>query len=34
MCGISGFADFNKKTGRETLEKMNRTMVHRGPDGE
>jgi asparagine synthase (glutamine-hydrolysing) len=34
MCGISGFADFNKKTGREILEKMNRTMAHRGPDGE
>ncbi|MFN8253140.1 MAG: asparagine synthase (glutamine-hydrolyzing) [Ferruginibacter sp.] len=34
MCGISGFADFNKRTGRDVLEKMNRTMVHRGPDGE
>ncbi|HNU88807.1 MAG TPA: asparagine synthetase B, partial [Ferruginibacter sp.] len=34
MCGISGFADFTKKTGRETLEKMNRIMAHRGPDGE
>ncbi len=34
MCGISGFVDFNKRTGREILEKMNRTMVHRGPDGE
>ena len=34
MCGISGFADFNKQTGREILEKMNRTLAHRGPDGE
>lgn len=34
MCGISGFADFNKKTGRDILEKMNRTLAHRGPDGE
>jgi asparagine synthase (glutamine-hydrolysing) len=34
MCGISGFADFNKKTGRDVLEKMNRIMAHRGPDGE
>ena len=34
MCGISGFIDFNKKTSREVLEKMNRTMAHRGPDGE
>jgi asparagine synthase (glutamine-hydrolysing) len=34
MCGISGFIDFNKKTDRGILEKMNRTMAHRGPDGE
>ena len=34
MCGISGFADFNKKTDLSILEKMNRTLVHRGPDGE
>jgi len=34
MCGISGFADFNKKTTRTDLEKMNRSMAHRGPDGE
>ena len=34
MCGITGFADFNKQTGREILEKMNRTLAHRGPDGE
>ena len=34
MCGISGFIDFNKKTSIEVLEKMNRIMAHRGPDGE
>ena len=34
MCGISGFADLNKKSGREILEKMNRMLAHRGPDGE
>ena len=34
MCGISGFIDYNKRTDREMLLKMNRTMAHRGPDGE
>lgn len=34
MCGISGFVDFKKQTDRVVLEKMNRTMQHRGPDGE
>ncbi len=34
MCGISGFADFNNSTGRDILEEMNRTLVHRGPEGE
>ena len=34
MCGISGFIDFNKKTDQNILEKMNRVMAHRGPDGE
>jgi asparagine synthase (glutamine-hydrolysing) len=34
MCGISGFIDFNKNTNLEVLEKMNRSMAHRGPDGE
>ncbi|MCB0709080.1 MAG: asparagine synthase (glutamine-hydrolyzing), partial [Chitinophagaceae bacterium] len=34
MCGISGFVDFNKKSGKNILEKMNRTLHHRGPDGE
>jgi asparagine synthase (glutamine-hydrolysing) len=34
MCGISGFIDFNKKTNIEVLQKMNRIMAHRGPDGE
>lgn len=34
MCGISGFVDFTKNTNRNILEKMNRTLEHRGPDGE
>ena len=34
MCGISGFADCNRKTGNDILEKMNRVIAHRGPDGE
>ena len=34
MCGITGFADFNKNSDQRILEKMNRTMTHRGPDGE
>lgn len=33
MCGISGFVDFKKQTDLEILNKMNNTMVHRGPDG-
>jgi asparagine synthase (glutamine-hydrolysing) len=34
MCGISGFIDFTKKTEQAVLHKMNRTLAHRGPDGE
>ena len=34
MCGISGFIDFKKNTSLDILVKMNRTMAHRGPDGE
>jgi asparagine synthase (glutamine-hydrolysing) len=34
MCGISGFVDFNKRSGKEILVKMNRIMAHRGPDGD
>jgi asparagine synthase (glutamine-hydrolysing) len=34
MCSISGFIDFNKNTATDTLERMNRSMNHRGPDGE
>jgi asparagine synthase (glutamine-hydrolysing) len=34
MCGISGFIDYKKQTSKATLEKMNRIMAHRGPDGE
>ena len=34
MCAISGFLDFNNSTSLQILEQMNRTMAHRGPDGE
>lgn len=34
MCGISGFIDFKRTTTQTVLEKMNRIMAHRGPDGE
>ncbi len=34
MCGISGFVDFKKDTSQLVLEKMNRMLAHRGPDGE
>jgi asparagine synthase (glutamine-hydrolysing) len=34
MCGISGFIDYNKTSTITILEKMNRIMAHRGPDGE
>lgn len=34
MCGISGFIDFSKTADQSILEKMNRTLAHRGPDGE
>ena len=34
MCGISGFIDFKRTTSQAVLEKMNRIMAHRGPDGE
>lgn len=34
MCGISGFVDYSKKTSLPVLEKMNRALAHRGPDGE
>jgi asparagine synthase (glutamine-hydrolysing) len=33
MCGICGLIDFNKNTDQTVLEKMNRTLEHRGPDG-
>lgn len=32
MCGITGYIDFNKKTGRGIVEKMIATLNHRGPD--
>ena len=34
MCGIAGFADFNKKSGGEVVSKMSCVIPHRGPDGE
>jgi asparagine synthase (glutamine-hydrolysing) len=34
MCGISGFVDFSKTSTQPILEKMNRMLAHRGPDGE
>jgi asparagine synthase (glutamine-hydrolysing) len=34
MCGISGFVDYSKISDKKVLEKMNRTLAHRGPDGE
>jgi asparagine synthase (glutamine-hydrolysing) len=34
MCGISGFVDYTKSSDKVVLEKMNRIMAHRGPDGE
>lgn len=33
MCGITGFADFNKRSTEDILSKMNDTLIHRGPDG-
>jgi asparagine synthase (glutamine-hydrolysing) len=32
MCGITGFIDFNVKTGRPELVKMTDALLHRGPD--
>lgn len=34
MCGISGFIDFKHTSSNEVLMTMNRTLAHRGPDGE
>jgi asparagine synthase (glutamine-hydrolysing) len=34
MCGISGFIDYSKTSNSTILEKMNRMLAHRGPDGE
>lgn len=33
MCGIAGFADFNKKSNLQNVEAMGACMPHRGPDG-
>jgi len=32
MCGITGFIDYNKKSGNEVIKKMVKIMHHRGPD--
>jgi asparagine synthase (glutamine-hydrolysing) len=34
MCGICGIGTRGEAPDRETVERMNRTIVHRGPDGE
>lgn len=34
MCGITGFIDFNKKSGNDVLDKMTASLPHRGPDGQ
>jgi len=34
MCGITGFADFKKRSKEEFLEKMTFAVSHRGPDGQ
>ena len=34
MCAISGYIDFNHSSNLQILQQMNRTMTHRGPDGE
>lgn len=34
MCGITGFADFRKKSTLENLKSMASSMPHRGPDGQ
>ena len=32
MCGIVGFIDFNKRSDKQTLQKMTDVLHHRGPD--
>ncbi len=32
MCGITGFVDFSKQSGREVLSNMAKVLHHRGPD--
>ena len=34
MCGITGFVDFKRRSGKEILVKMSDALSHRGPDGE
>jgi asparagine synthase (glutamine-hydrolysing) len=33
MCGITGFIDWKKNSSEATLALMNKTLIHRGPDG-
>lgn len=32
MCGIAGFIDFTKKSGKDILQRMTDVMLHRGPN--
>jgi asparagine synthase (glutamine-hydrolysing) len=34
MCGITGFVDFKKRSGKEIIAKMSDALSHRGPDGQ
>jgi len=34
MCGIAGIVDSTRSPERDLIQRMNRTMQHRGPDGE
>lgn len=34
MCGIAGYIDLQRPAEQALIERMTRTMVHRGPDGE
>src|SRR4051812_49921061 len=32
MCGIAGFVDFSKASGKDVLQRMTDALSHRGPD--
>ena len=34
MCGITGFVDYKHHISKDIVLKLNRSMAHRGPDGE